>query len=108
MPQLVAFVDYVTSNKVTHMETSVPVRCVGSHKVTHGQSPVLSPGACVQLPAGPVSATPLWVTQAYGEPVAAGGVQGCGERSALLLGPEEVVLLLRTSQKGSLAVGLVS
>lgn len=36
------------------------------------------------------------------------GILGPGERSALLLGHEEVVLVLRTSQKVSAAVSLVS
>lgn len=44
----------------------------------------------------------------YGEPVTGGGFGALGERSALLFGQEEAVLVLRTSQKASVAVGLVS
>lgn len=44
----------------------------------------------------------------YGDPVTAGGIQGPRERSALLLPQEEIVLVLRTSQELSVAVGLIS
>lgn len=113
VPWLVAFVGYVTSNKVICMETSVQVPLFGSGTclVPRGDERAASGfegrWVCVVACwAGLCRAAPgnahVW-RACHGR-----GIQGPGERSALLLGREEVVLVLRTSQTVSAAVGLVS